>query len=396
MHINELTANREASHAGRLFPGRALLRTIAPLCLLLSAFGCGGESAGTGPAASFKRPPTPVVTEAVTTRELSDVINAIGNTQANESVTISAKVTDTVSKVRFEDGQLVAAGDVLVELTNAEETALLNEALANRTDAETQLERLNNLYEQRTIPLSQVDEAKARANAARARYNSVIARLDDRLIRAPFKGSLGFRQVSEGTLITPGTAIATLDDISLIKLDFAIPEVYLAQLKVGLNLRAYSSAYSDETFIATIAGIDTRVDPTTRTARARAMIDNTEHRLKPGMLLTVALSTRPRTALAVSETAVVQRSGRAFVYIVSDNDAGQQTAVMRPVVIGTRSDGYAEILSGLSLGERVIIEGTIKVRDGAPVTELATGEANLASLRNQPQSRLPGNTSEAS
>lgn len=388
MHISKFPANTRARNS--------LLNTIVPACLLLGAYGCGGDNAGKGAGASFKRPPTPVVTEAVATRELSDVINAIGNTQANESVTISAKVTDTVSKVRFEDGQLVSAGDVLVELTNAEETALLNEALANRTDAETQLERLSNLYDQRTIPLSQVDEAKARANAARARYNSVVARLDDRLIRAPFDGSLGFRQVSAGTLITPGTAIATLDDISIIKLDFAIPEVYLAQLKLGLNLRAYSSAYTEETFIATIAGIDTRVDSATRTARARALIDNADHKLKPGMLLTVALSTRPRTALAVSETAVVQRSGRAFVYIVNNNDAGQQTAVMRPVVIGTRTDGYAEILSGLSLGERVIIEGTIKVRDGAPVTELATGDASVAASTTPTSAAARTATNEAS
>ncbi|MCR9280016.1 MAG: efflux RND transporter periplasmic adaptor subunit [Pseudomonadaceae bacterium] len=373
MHIIDTQA-RQTTHrrASRAFKPALVLSS-----LLAMLVGCGADT-NKGPGAGFKRPPTPVVTEAVAVRDLSDVINAIGNTQANESVTITAKVTDTVSKVHFDDGQLVEAGDVLIELTNAEETALLNEALANRTDAETQLERLSNLYEQRTIPLSQVDEAKARANAARARYNSVVARLDDRLIRAPFSGSLGFRQVSAGTLITPGTAIATLDDISVIKLDFAIPEVYLAQLKLGLNLRAYSSAYTEETFIATIAGIDTRVDPVTRTARARALIDNADHRLKPGMLLTVALSTRPRTALAVSETAIIQRSGRAFVYVVSADDSNQQVAVMRPIVIGTRSDGYAEILSGLSLGERVIIEGTIKVRDGAPVTELAAGDSNAA------------------
>lgn len=396
MHISELTANPGDAIAATARSRKSLRSAIMPACLLLGLYGCGGDSPGRDANARFQRPPTPVVTQAVTTRELSDVINAIGDTQANESVTISAKVTDTVSRVHFDDGQLVDAGDVLVELTNAEETALLNEALANRTDAETQLERLSNLYEQRTIPLSQVDEARARANAARARYNSVVARLDDRLIRAPFAGSLGFRQVSEGTLITPGTAIATLDDISIIKLDFAIPEVYLAQLKIGLNLRAYSSAYTDQTFIATIAGIDTRVDPATRTARARALIENDDLHLKPGMLLTVALSTRPRTALAVSETAVIQRSGRAFVYIVTENDAGQQTAVMRPVVIGTRSDGYAEILSGLSLGERVIIEGTIKVRDGAPVTELAASDENIATAPTGRPSGTPPGTGEAS
>lgn len=346
---------------------------VTTLCSLLLACGDTGASSGApGTAGGFKRPPTPVVTAPAERQPISDIIEAIGTTVANESVTLTAKVTDTVSRVRFNDGALVESGAVLLELTNTEQAALLAEARANAEEAERQRKRLEDLYEQRTIPLSQVDEARARSNAAEARYNSLLARLDDRLIRAPFSGLLGFRQVSAGTLISPGTAIATLDDVSVVKLDFEIPEVFLAQLTPGLTLQAASPAYPEQPFDARIESIDTRIDPATRTATARALIDNPETLLRPGMLMTVELRTTAREALVIPETALVQRSGRALVYVVTDadSDAGGKMAVLRPVTIGVRLDGLAEIISGLQAGERVIVEGTIKVRDGSAVVEL--------------------------
>lgn len=343
---------------------------LLSVVLALGCAGCDGAGSGAagGRPSDFVRPPTAVIAQIVAPREISDVIEAIGTTSANESVTVTAKVTDTVSKVRFNDGQYVDAGDILVELTNAEETALLAEAEANTEDAERQYRRLQDLYEKRSIPVSQLDEASARLNAARARYDSILARLNDRLVRAPFSGLLGFRQVSEGTLIAPGTAIATLDDIATIKLDFSIPEVHLALLKPGLSVLANSGAYPDQPFRAQVATIDTRIDPVTRSARVRARIDNKDLRLKPGMLLTVDLKTRERVALAIPEAALIARSGRTSVYVVTQQEDGPSLiASLRPVVTGGRYDGWIEVISGLQDGESVITEGTIKVRDRAPI-----------------------------
>lgn len=348
----------------------ALLGTVLAIGLAACENDVGQAGAGKG---GYQRPPAAVVAQIATPREISDVIEAIGTTQANESVILSAKVTDTVSKVRFEDGQYVQAGDVLIELTNTEETALLAEAEANVEDSRRQLKRLQDLYRQRSIPVSQRDEASARHNAAKARYDSVLARLNDRLVRAPFSGLLGFRQVSAGTLITPGTAIATLDDVMLIKLDFSVPEVHLSLLKPGLDLLAQSSAYPDRSFAAKVQTIDTRIDPLTRNAKARALIDNEQRLLKPGMLMTVALKTRQRVALAVPESALVLRSGRASVYVVTQQEDGpKQIASLRQVETGGRYDGWVEVLSGLQEGESVITEGTIKVRDRSPIRLLDT------------------------
>jgi membrane fusion protein (multidrug efflux system) len=351
-------------------------RLAAVAVLLAALLGCDQPSDPAAGRGGFQRPATAVVALAAVERPVSDVLEAIGTTQANESVTLSAKVTDTVSQVRFEDGEFVQAGAVLVELTNTEETALLAEAEANVQDTARQLRRLEDLYRKRSIPVSQRDEASARHIAAQARYDSIVARLDDRLIRAPFSGLLGFRQVSAGTLITPGTAIATLDDVSLIKLDFAVPEVHLAVLAPGLTLTAKSRAYPDRGFTAQVQTVDTRIDPVTRSARVRAVMENPEQVLRPGMLMTVALQTNERSSLAIPESALVQRSGRTSVYVVTQQEDGPAVvASLRMVEIGARYDGWVEILRGLSEGERVVTEGTFKVRDQSPIRLLDGTEA---------------------
>ena len=223
-------------------------------------------------------------------------------------------------------------------------------------------------------------QTQARLSAAEARYQSIIARLEDRLIRAPFSGLLGFREVSEGTLVTPGSPITTLDDVSIIKLDFSIPEVHLNLVRPGLTLVAESSAFPGETFTATVRTIGSRVDENTRAATIRAHIDNPELLLKPGMLLTVRLTTATREVLMVPESAVTQRASQVFVYTIADGRAG-----MRQIRTGVRKSGWVEVDYGLAVGEEVITEGIIKVRDGAAVTT-----ERVASNPDRPGPQPPG------
>jgi membrane fusion protein (multidrug efflux system) len=346
--------------------GPAPLRQLL-LLATLACTACDSDNDVGARNGGFAPKPIMVVGGTAELRSISGHVEAIGTTLANESVTISAKVTDTVSHVRFEDGDLVAAGDVLLELTNQEETALLAEAQANVDDARTQFNRLQDLLGQGSVPVSQVDEARARFSAAQARYQSLVARLDDRLIRAPFAGLLGFRQVSAGTLITPGIPITTLDDITTIKLDFSIPEVNLSLITPGIGIHASSRAYPERTFEATLKLVGSRVDPVTRSVVVRATINNDQLLLRPGMLLTTHLSTAPRQALMVPEGALVQQAAEVFVYIIANGHAER-----RSVEHGMRQDGWVEIRQGLSPGEQVITDGLIKIRDGAAVQVLAT------------------------
>ena len=323
-----------------------------------------GRGPGGGPG-GFSRGPTFVVAEPASVRTIRDEVEAIGTTLANESVTLTAKVTDTVSKVRFEDGELVKSGQVLVEITNTEQAALLAESEANVQDARNQFQRFEKLAADGSVPVSQLDESSARLAAVEARYQSLLARLEDRLIRAPFSGLLGFRQVSEGTLVSPGTPIATLDDISL------------ALVRPGLKLSAESSAYAGTTFHATVNTIGSRIDPVTRAATVRAHIANDDLLLRPGMLMTVRLIASEREALMVPEISLVQRASQVFVFTIRD-----ERAEMLQVSTGARDRGWIEILGGLDAGQAVITEGVIKIRDGAPVT--------IVPLDRAPRGRPPG------
>ncbi len=305
----------------------------------------------------------PVVVSPVSRVPFTDSISAIGTAKANESVVITAKVTETVRRVNFEDGMMVEKGDVLVELTNAEESALLAEAQANLTEAELQYQRTADLVQRGNATRARLDEVTGLRNAARARVEALEARLADRLIRAPFSGVLGFRRVSPGTLVMPGTEIATLDDIDIIKLDFSIPEAYLASIRPGLQVVAESIAYPGREFVGEIKTVEARIDPSTRSVSVRAEIRNSDRLLRPGMLLTVSVIRSRDVLPAVPEAALVPIQDRQYVFVVKD-DAVVQTEVE----IGRRRVGYVEIVKGLALGDPVVVEGTIRLRDGVPVT----------------------------
>lgn len=237
-------------------------------------------------------------------------------------------------------------------------------------DARNQRDRLQDLVAQGSVPVSDFDEAQARLAAMTARHQAILARLDDRLVRAPFAGLLGFRQVSAGTLITPGTPITTLDDIGTIKLDFSLPEIHLGVVRAGLSLVAFSTAFPQRAFPAEVATVGSRVDPVTRAVQVRALIDNDELLLRPGMLMTVRLTTASREALVVPETALLQRAGESFVYTLGEGNR----AAMTGIELGARKEGWAEVRSGLVAGQAVIAEGVVKVRPGMAV-RTADGDA---------------------
>jgi membrane fusion protein (multidrug efflux system) len=305
-----------------------------------------------------------VLAEPVRRQRIAESVEALGTARANESVTLTANLTDTVRRINFQDGDYVDAGAVLVELTNEEEQAQLEEAQANLADTRRQLTRLEDLGKRGIAAASAVDEARAAAEAAQARLNTVLARLRDRVIRAPFSGLLGFREVSTGTLVTPGTTIATLDDVSEIKLDFTVPETTLGLLRTGGTIYARSAAWGDREFAGVIRTVGSRVDPVTRAATVRAVIPNEDRLLRPGMLLTVRIMGQQRDALVAPEKAIVQSGAESFVFTID----GESRARRQSVTLGLRQFGTVEVVAGLREGDTVITEGIIKIRDGSQVS----------------------------
>lgn len=329
-------------------------------------------------------PPPSVIVAEVKLDRFVDRVEALGTLRADESVELTASVTETVTAIHFDDGDRVAAGKVLVEMTSAEEHALLEEARATVAEAQRQYRRVESLEAQGTAAKSLLDQQRRDWKTARARLSAIESRLADRLVRAPFAGVLGLRTISLGALVEPGDLITTLDDDRVMKLDFAVPSTYLGTLQPGLAIVATARTYGDRKFRGEVKSIDSRVDAVTRSIVVRAVLPNPDRALKPGMLMQVELLKNPRQALVIPEEALVPQGDTQYVFVV--DEAQGSKVVRREVQIGARRPGEVEVLKGLSAGEKVITHGTLKLRPGQQVT-IGAVDDGAQSLREMLESK---------
>jgi membrane fusion protein (multidrug efflux system) len=225
------------------------------------------------------------------------------------------------------------------------------------------------LHERGFATQRSLDTHNAIATQARAEVSGAREMIRDRVVTAPYSGWLSLRTVSRGAMIRAGDEIATLSDISVIKLDFAVPETLLSALRPGLLIHAEAGAYPGRPFQGSVTSIDPVVDSDTRAAMLRAIIPNPDRKLKPGMLLTVRIAMPARTILSVPDLAIVGEGARTFVYVIRNG----MTADRVEVRTGVRSDGRTEILAGLRPGERVVTEGVVKLKQGGKVRLAAAG-----------------------
>lgn len=305
----------------------------------------------------------PVVTAPARVGPIVETYGAIGTASANEAVMITSKVTGIVRSIDFNEGEMIPAGKVLVELEDRELKANLSAAQADVRNAKQTYDRTVKLAAGQNAPQARVEELQAALQSAQARADATAARLADMTITAPFAGKLGLRRISLGTLIQAGTVITTLDDASIIKMDFSVPETLLSALSPGQSIEAITGAYPDRRFVGTVRTIDSRIDPSTRAFAVRAEIPNNDGVLKPGMLLTLQLAlARRESAILIPEEALVPQGDKQFVYVVEDGKARR-----KEVEIGSRMKGTVEIRSGIEPTAVVLIGGTQRVRDGTPV-----------------------------
>ena len=320
--------------------------------------GPGGPGAGRGQAVSQA---------LVSSREFSDEIRVLGVARGRRSVNITSSTSELITRVLFSDGQRVAAGAPLVELQAREEDADIIEARSRLGQAQREYDRYRELAERGVAPRVTAENAESALEAARAGLSAAQARRGDRLIRAPFAGVLGLTSVTPGTLISPGAVITTLDDISVVRVDFPLPERYLSVLRSGVPIVATADALGSETFAGRIALIDTRVNEQTRSATARAEIPNPGGRIRPGMSMRVAVRQGVRQGLAVPEAAIQYEGDSAFVFRIAPGERGL-TAQRLSVETGSVENGFVEILSGLNAGDRVVATGLNRIQPGSPVT----------------------------
>lgn len=307
--------------------------------------------------------PRPVNVVAVTREVFSDRLEALGTVQAQESVNVTAKVQGIIRSIYFDDGETVAKGQEIAAIDAGEQTAQLNVELANLEQQRKDLERMTQLAKESHISQARVDEQTAALKKAEANVAAARVRAGDRLIVAPFPGIVGTRRISVGALVSPGTVVTTLDDISKVKLDFAVPETFLASLKPSLAIEATASAYNGEVFRGAVIAVDSRIDEKTRSINVRAEIDNADLRLRPGMLMVVDLIKDARESLMVPEAALDPANDKQYVVVVTPDNIAHRVEVK----IGRRRIGFVEILDGVNEGDLVVREGLQDLQDGAKV-----------------------------
>ncbi len=321
----------------------------------------GGPPGGLG-GSPGGGPPASVITSRVVAQSYVDRFTALGTARANEAIDVTARTTSIVTRINFREGQRVRTGDVLLELDNRQESADKSLAEAQLQQAESQYQRSRALAATQVVSAADLDQLEANVLVARAQARGADARLDRLAIRAPFAGTIGLRRVSLGDLVGPDTVITTLDDTSIIKLEFGIPETFVGDLRTGMTIVADSAVYPGQRFKGAVVSIDSRVDAITRAVTVIATVPNSEGLLKPGMFMTVGLEKKRNDVLLIPEEALVPREGRQYVYIVVNGKA-----LEREVSLGGRAPGLAEIRSGLAAGDQVITEGTQRLRPGAAV-----------------------------
>lgn len=324
----------------------------------------GGKPAGPSASPAGKPPGIPVKVAPVKTGTVAIEISAVGSLLANESVMIRPGIPSRIETIHFTEGQVVTTGTKLVTLYPSE-----YKGRAAASDAEAKLSdqralRAEELFKKGFISQQGLDEARSNKELAAARKEENLAWLAKTELLAPFTGIIGIRQVSPGAYLQPNQEIARLEDISIIKLDFRVPETHLEKIKKGQEVSVRVDAYPQEQFTGKIFAIEPAVDEQTRTLLVRARIPNPDGKLRPGLFARVILALGSRAdALVIPEQAIVPRGQESFVFKVMEGKVK-----LTKVQTGIRRSGEVEIVSGVAAGDIVVTDGQIKIQDGMPVS----------------------------
>ncbi len=343
-----------------------------PLLLLASAAAFTVTNCSTDQASAdgggMKFPPMPVEVAEVAKSGMVDRFEAVGNIDAVDRITVVSEVDAIVKSLPFHEGVAVSAGDVIAQLDDEQLQAQKVSAEAVLSQRKLNYERIKSIVEQKAGAPQALDDAQAAYRVAEADLAVVEARLKKTRITAPFSGVLGTRRVSPGAFLRAGSEITDLSRLSELKVTFAAPERYLTSLRRGANVVVTTPALPDTKLEGTIAVVEPVVDSITRSVRLTAHVDNPEQMLRPGMSANVSAVLDERTdALVVPDEAVFVEGDQSLVFVVKDDS----TVARTPIRTGTRTAQLVEVVSGLSVGQKVVRAGHQKLFEGAKVMPMS-------------------------
>lgn len=309
-----------------------------------------------------------VETAAAIAIETSQDLRAIGSLQSDESVQISSEIAGRVTEIPFGEGGPVKAGDIIVKLDDALAVAEVKDAEARFSLAAGNLDRANTLAKTGNVTERARDEATANSETARAAVELSRVRLSKHTIRAPFPGVAGMRKVSPGAYVTAGQPIVNLEKIDSLKIDFTVPELFLADIRNGQTVEILVDALPGRTFIGTVYAIDPHIDVNGRALSIRARLENPELVLRPGLFARIKIKGPTRSnVVVIPESAVVPRGDEKIVFSIENG-----RAVEAKVRLGQRSNGRVEVLEGVRPDAVVVTAGQQKLKDGSLVDTIAS------------------------
>ncbi|CAB3902177.1 MAG: efflux RND transporter periplasmic adaptor subunit [Achromobacter pulmonis] len=328
--------------------------------------------AAVGSAASARPAAKPVAVRvevaAVTEIPFARGLSAVGSLRSNEAVVLRPEVAGRIQSIEFEEGQPVKRGQVLVRLDDSVPRAELAQARANLTLAQSHYRRAVELQGKGFVSQQARDESASNLKVQEAAVALAQARLDKMTITAPFAGFAGLRSVSVGDYVNQGQDLAPLEAIDPLKVDFRVPEMYLSKVGVGQQLTLRMDALPGQERPGLVYAVSPLVDAGGRSILLRATVANQDSLLRPGMFARVQLLFNQDKALVAPEAALAPSGETQYVYRVRDG-----VAERREVTIGERREGKVEILTGVAVGDQLVVSGLQRVTDGGPVQIVKTG-----------------------
>jgi membrane fusion protein (multidrug efflux system) len=331
-------------------------------------------------------PAVTVSTVAATSQSWPLRLTAVGTVRAVTGTDVTTEADGIVDGIHFESGRRVRAGTLLLTLDRSVDEAQLRALEAQAKLARLQVERIHKLYASRAVSASDLDQAQAQAEADEADVAAQQAKIEQKVIRAPFAGVLGIRQVNLGQHLAPGTAIVSLQSLDPVYVDFRLPQQRLSVVRAGLPVEVQVDTGEEHTLRGRITAIAPQVDASTRNFESRATVRNPDQVLKPGMFAEVRVELGPgEEVTVVPQTAIQFSSYGDSVWVIGRAPDGKLNATRRVVTTGRRQGDLVQIVKGLAAGEQVASSGLLKLREGAmvqvdnsiqPAAELASAPPN--------------------
>ena len=342
----------------------------AAIAVVLAIPGCGDDRNADQTSTRFgdQSSGAPVVTAPVLLTDLNERLTSVGTARALKSVVIYAENSGRVTAVNIKADSLVAEAQTLLQLDDRDERLAVELATVQLADAERLVRRYITVNTQdMNIPESQLDDARAAVDAARIALAQAQVALDRRQIKAPFRGKVGITEVDVGDRIDTSTMVTTIDDRSVLLVNFSVPEVYVERVTRGTPVAVRLWDAADIAVQGEITAVDSRIDINSRSFIARAAIDNTEDQFRPGMAFEISVDASRGQYLSVPDVAVQWGADGAYVWVVAEG-----RAVRREIRLVKRIAGSILVEGELTEGESVVIEGVQAVRAGAALQVIST------------------------